>query len=117
MGAVERKALARDLDLAAAAQGEEDLLLAVFGVVVLGVALVARWQVDDLHAEGLDPELGPGALEGAAVDRLHLVDLLDRVLTHPGSSRFRRPRLGRTAAFSHFVSPSALRRRGAVAGR
>ena len=39
---VEREALALDLDLAAAAQGQVDLLLAVLAVVVLGVALVVR---------------------------------------------------------------------------
>ena len=88
---VEREALAVDLDLAAAAQGDEDLLLAVLGVVVLGVALVVRRHVDDLHAEGLDPELGAGPLEGAAEDGLHLVDLLDRVVAHPASFRFGGP--------------------------
>ena len=39
MVGVEREALAGDLDLATAAQRHEDLLLAVFGVVVLGVVL------------------------------------------------------------------------------
>ena len=62
---VEREALALDLDLAAAAQDQEDLLLAVVGVVVLGVVLVAGGQVDHRHPERLDPELGPGPLEGA----------------------------------------------------
>ena len=38
------------------------------GVVVLGVVLVVRRQVDHLHAERLDAELGPGALEGAPED-------------------------------------------------
>ena len=89
--AVEREALAFDLDLAAAAQGDEDLLLAVLGVVVFGIALVVRRHVDDLHAEGLDPELGARPLEGAAEDGLHLVDPLDRVVAHPASFRFGGP--------------------------
>ena len=103
MVAVEREALAVDLDLAAAAQGDEDLLLAVLGVVVLGIALVVRRHVDDLHAEGLDPELGAGPLEGAAEDGLHLVDLLHRVVAHPASFRFGGPGwAGWQGILSHF---------------
>ncbi len=95
MGGVEREALAGDLDLASPAEREEDLLLAVFGVVVLGVALVARRQIDDLHAERLDAQLSPGAFEGAAVHGLHLIDLLHCVGAHL-SPPDPRPPLGRT---------------------
>jgi hypothetical protein len=79
---VEREALPLDLDLAAAADHQEDLLLVVVRVVVFGVVLVVGRHVDDLHAEGLHSEFGAGALEGAAVDRLHLVDVLDREAAH-----------------------------------
>ena len=85
MVGVEREALALDLDLAAAAQGHVDLLLAVLLVVVLGVVLVVGRHVDDLHAERFDAELGPGALEAAAEDGLHLVDSLHRVSAHVSS--------------------------------
>ena len=80
-------------------EGHVDLLLAVLLVVVHGVVVVVGRHVDDLHAERFDPELGPGPLEGAAEDGLHLVDLLHRVSAHllspPDLSR---PRLGRIQA-------------------
>ena len=109
---VEREALAFDLDLAAAAQRQVDLLLAVLAVVVLGVAVEVGRQVDHLHAERLDPELGPGALEGAAVDGLHVVDLLHRVSAHRFSSwlvrRFRARRiLANERTFVLFCTPGA----------
>src|SRR4029077_18741180 len=64
-----------------------DLLLAVFAVVVFGIAVVVGGHVDDLHAERFDPELGPGALEGTAENGLHVVDLLHRVCAHGSSLR------------------------------
>jgi len=79
---VEWEALSLDLDLAAAAEGHVDLLLAVLLVVVHGVVVVVGRHVDDLHPERFDPELGPGPLEGSPEDGLHLVDPLHRVSAH-----------------------------------
>src|SRR6266540_3845962 len=84
---VERVALALDLDLASAAERQVDLFLAVLAVVVLGVLVEVRRQVHHLHAPRLDPELRACALEGAAVDGLHLVDPLDGEIPHRSSSR------------------------------
>src|SRR5262249_39149308 len=83
---VERMALAVYLQLAAAAQRHVDLLLAVFAVIVLGVALEIGRHVDDLHAEGFDPQLGARTLERPSIDGLQLVDLLHRVVAHRGPS-------------------------------
>src|ERR1700749_4914483 len=79
---VEREALPLDLDLAAAAKRHEDLLLAVFCMVVLRVAVEVRGHVDHLQAEGLHPQLRSRPLESPQVDSLHIVDLLHRVLAH-----------------------------------
>ena len=48
---VEREALALDVDLAAAAHDGVDLFLPVLGMVVLGIAVGVRRQVDHLHPE------------------------------------------------------------------
>src|SRR5260221_1211304 len=84
---VEREALLLDLDLTATTEGHVDLLLTVLLVVVHWVIVVVGWHVDDLHAERFDPELGPGPLEGALEDGLHLIDPLHRVGAHCSSSR------------------------------
>ena len=78
--------LALDLDLGAAAQREIDLFLPVLGVIVLGVLVthVGR-EIDHLHTERLDAELGTRALEGAAVDRLHVFDSPHGVVRHAAS--------------------------------
>jgi DNA-binding transcriptional ArsR family regulator len=52
-------------------------------VGVLGIGLVeVRRQVDDLHAEGADAELGAGADEDAAEGRLHLLEVLGGDVGH-----------------------------------
>src|SRR6202012_3028834 len=79
---VERHPLAVDLELTAAFEGQEDLLLVIVGVVVAGVAAEGWRQVDHLHAERLDAELGPGPLEGAVERRVHFVDPVYRVIPH-----------------------------------
>src|SRR3954469_9240492 len=80
---VERDLLAGDRERAGAAQRHVDLLLPGLGVVVLGVALgQVRWEVEDLHPERRDPELGTRLLERAPEARLHVVDALRRVVGH-----------------------------------
>ncbi|HEU4701171.1 MAG TPA: hypothetical protein VFS37_01720 [Conexibacter sp.] len=85
---VERMPLAGDLDLAAAAQCQEHLLLPVSRVVVRRVVLEVRRHVDDRHPERRHAELRAHALERPAVRALHLVDALDREVRHePASCR------------------------------
>src|SRR5215218_3837785 len=105
MVGVEREALAVDLDLAAPLDRQEDLLLAVFGVVVLGVVLEVWGQIDHLQPERLDSQLGARPFEGAEVDRLHLVDPLHRVLAHCASSLCGHGRSVGSAERSCFSAP------------
>src|SRR5215218_146717 len=100
---VEREALAVDLDLAAPLDRQEDLLLAVFGVVVLVVVLEIRGQVDHLQPERLDPEFGSRPFESSAIDRLHLVDSLHRVLAHRRLPFCRRPPGGSNERSCFFI--------------
>jgi hypothetical protein len=79
---VQRHPLAVHLQLAAAPQRHVDLLLVVVGVVVARVAVELRRQVDHLHPERLHAQLRPRPFEAAEQRRVHLVDLLHRVIRH-----------------------------------
>src|SRR2546430_2962980 len=80
---IQRDALPIYLDRAAAAHHRVDLLLTALGVIVLRKPLEVRRKVHHLHPERLDPELRARPLERPAKRRLHLVDPLDGVISHP----------------------------------
>src|SRR5581483_3077490 len=79
---IEPHALAADLALGGAAEHDVDLLLAVVRVVVRGVVREPRREVEHLHPERPDAELGGRELDEAAVDRGHPVDRPHRVAAH-----------------------------------
>jgi hypothetical protein len=80
---VDRHVLAVDLELGRAAQHDVCLLDLVLRVVVLRVLIEPSRQVEHLHAERLDPQLGRRELDGAMVERPHLLDLLQLEVGHP----------------------------------
>src|SRR5579864_7309762 len=79
----DRHLFAVDDEIGLSAEHRVDLFLPVFGVVVLGVFGEPGREIEHLHTERLDAELGTGQLDGAVVDRLQLVDRLDGVAHAP----------------------------------
>ena len=59
-----------------------DLLLLVVGVVVLGVVLEVRRQLDDLDPERGHAEPGADAPHPAAVQGFEVLEALDRYVSH-----------------------------------
>lgn len=75
-------ACAVNLDFPGPPEDHKDLLLAAVCMVVFGVLGGVGGQVEDLHAEGLDPELGPGSFEAAKHNSLDGVDWGDGEIGH-----------------------------------
>src|SRR3954453_5700040 len=74
--------LASGLHYAAPAEGDVELLLAILGMVVVGVAVVAGGHVDHVDAEGREAEIPPHVLEAPAHACVDLADFLRGHVSH-----------------------------------
>jgi len=76
-----------DLDLAASAQHDIDLLLTIDVMVVTWMMGRIRRQLDHLHHKRLDFKRGAGTSERPEDHRRDIVDAEDAVVAHPDEAR------------------------------